>query len=387
MNNLNKIKKHSIENTIGKGKIELKKQMFPDNYYSYDIHRHLRTDFHNISIEKGEKIHICCFRIVKSRETKIISNAFLEYLLYKYPNNNKKIENLCVFPFTKYTSGTVLSISKILTKRVFNKIYNPLGYIKNTDGIFLFLNIEFISVLVNRIDKSVSYIWGLMDEICNNKKIITFPIHNSVTNLFLHNPKLIYLKDKKKKCIEIPTVVYHGDSVETISYIEGLGMRAATSRLFGPYYYFTDFKYSIRAGGWSTNYEASEMFNKLITDKNGKFNQGGIVRFALFLGNYRVILNRPNDPIYSYVKGLDNQLLSEKQREKLIKRNKGKWTKHYDSLQISNYKNINGSGYFWLNTGYITKYLNNFISLSTHLIDKNTLKVNYDPDYELYDII
>ena len=117
MNNLNKIKKHSIENTIGKEKIKLKKQMFPDNYYSYDIHRHLQTDFHNISIEKGEKIHICCFRIVKSRQNKIISNAFLEYLLYKYPNNKKTIENLCVFPFTKYKSGTLLSISKILTKK------------------------------------------------------------------------------------------------------------------------------------------------------------------------------------------------------------------------------------------------------------------------------
>ena len=195
------------------------------------------------------------------------------------------------------------------------------------------------------------------------------------------------LKDKKKNCIETPTVAYHGGSVETISYIAGLGMRAATARVFGPYYYFTDFKRSIREGGWSSNYEPIEMFSKLITDKNGKFNQGGIVRFALFLGNYRVILDRPNDTIYSYVKGLYNDSLSKRKREKLIKKNKGKWTKHYDSLQISNYKTNSGVGYFRLHTEYVTKYFNNFISLSTHIIDKNTLKVNYDPDYELYDII
>ena len=40
-----------------------------------------------------------------------------------------------------------------------------------------------------------------------------------------------------------------------------------------------------------------------------------------------------------------------------------------------------------MNTGYITKHFNNFMSLSIHLIDKETLKINYDPDYELYDII
>ena len=56
------------------------------------------------------------------------------------------------------------------------------------------------------------------------------------------------------------------------------------------------------------------MFGKLITDTNGKFNQGGIVRFALFLGNYRVILNRPSDPIYSYVKGLYDDSLSKKKK-------------------------------------------------------------------------
>ena len=182
-------------------------------------------------------------------------------------------------------------------------------------------------------------------------------------------------------------MVYHGGSQEIISYVANLGMRAASVRLFGPYYYFTDFKNSIRAGGWSSNYEKIEMFGKLITDSNGKFNQGGIVRFALFLGNYRVILNRPNDPIYSYVKGLHDESLSKKKKEKLIKKNKGKWTSKYDSLQISNYKNMKGSGYFLHNTEYITKQYDNYISLSIHLIDKNTLKGNYDPDYELYDIL
>tara|TARA_B100000900_G_scaffold416238_1_gene450434 strand:+ start:4496 stop:5647 length:1152 start_codon:yes stop_codon:yes gene_type:complete len=362
-------------------------KLYTNNYYSYNIDRHMKTDYHNISIEKGEKIHICCFDIVKSQSNKVISKPFLRYLLYKYPDDKKSIGNLCVFPFTKYKSGEILQIGKSLMKKIFNKNQNPLGYIKNSDGVFLFYNIEFESVVVKMIDKTDSYIWSLIDEICNIKKIITFPVHNSVTKLFLENPKLIYLKDKNKKCIEVPTVVYHGGSQEIISYIANLGMRAATVRLFGPYYYFTDFKNSIRAGGWSSNYEKIEMFGKLITDTNGKFNQGGIVRFALFLGNYRVILNRPSDPIYSYVKGLHDESLSKKKKDKLIKKNKGKWTSKYDSLQISNYKNMKGSGYFLHNTEYVTKQYDNYISLSIHLIDKKTLKGNYDPDYDFYDIL
>ena len=86
--------------------IEKKKELnsgklYTNNYYSYNIDRHIKTDYHNIILEKGEKIHICCFDIVKSRSNKIISKPFLRYLLYKYPDNKKSISNLCVFPFYK----------------------------------------------------------------------------------------------------------------------------------------------------------------------------------------------------------------------------------------------------------------------------------------------
>lgn len=384
---MNKIKKHKIEDTIARN--EKTKQIYPDNYYSYDIHRHLQTNFYDVKVDEDENIYACCFRIVKSRANKIISNPFLQYLLYKYPNNKKSIKNLCVFPFMKSNGKDLITVSKLIINKIFDKIYNPVGYIKNDDGIFLFYHIDFDNVLVKTINKSVNYIWGLIDEICNLKKIVTFPIHYSVTNLFLYNPKLIYLKDKNKKCIEVPTTAYIGDTEELLNYIATLGIKSSAVRTFGPYYYLTDFKTAIREGGWSSNYEKRTIFNKGITDKNGKYNQGGIVRFALFLGNYRVILDRPTDTIYSYVRLLDRYSLNnaDKKKERLIKKNKGKWTKNYDSLQISNYKNAKGSGYFWLNTGYITKHFNNFMSLSIHLIDKETLKINYDPDYELYDII
>ena len=363
-------------------------KFLPDNYYSYDINKHLKTDFHNIQLKKNEHLHFCYFMIAESKPNKIIANPFLLYLLYKYPCTQKECKNLCVFPFLKYQSGEINELAKKHTHKIFNEFLKPIGYIKNRDGTFLFYNIHFTKIVVenNVLQKKSYYLWTTIDEICNRRKILTFPIHKSVSFLFYKNPKLIYLKNKNKKCIETPTIAYVGASYELLNYISTLGIKSSAVRTFGPYYYFTDFKRAIRSGAWSSNYEKSIIFNKSITDENGKYIQGGIVRFALFLGNNRVILDRKQDDVNNYIKLItEDDKLSDNQKKEL-KKNKGKWTKSYDSLIISNYKNKNTSGYFWPGSGYILKSFNFFTSLSTHIIDKSTLKPNWDPDYDYYNI-
>ena len=62
--------------------------------------------------------------------------------------------------------------SEIL-KTLFDKPYSHEGYIENKNGIFIFYNIEFKSVLIlpeilN--DNNPHYVWCLIDEICNQKK-------------------------------------------------------------------------------------------------------------------------------------------------------------------------------------------------------------------------
>ena len=128
------------------------------------------------------------------------------------------------------------------------------------------------------------------------------------------------------------------------------------------------------------------VFGKSISDADGKYLQGGIFRFALFLGNQKIILNRKSDPILKNVIAYNTLDKNFKKNIKKIKKSKVKWTNTYDSLVISNFKNIKKNGFFWANTGYILKKFNNFTSLSIHLIDKNTLKPNWDIDYELYNI-
>ena len=98
------------------------------------------------------------------------------------PPKDKQVPNSMavsqIFPFIKYENGEILDICKKMVKTLFDKIYSPLGYIQNQNGIFLFYNIEFISILVRSttLMKKPHYVWGLIDEICNHRKYITFPI-------------------------------------------------------------------------------------------------------------------------------------------------------------------------------------------------------------------
>ena len=362
------------------------KKYLPDNYYTYDIHRHLKTDFHNLSPKKNTHINICCFKIIESRPNKIIQHPFLQYLLYKYPQTYK-IQNLSTFPLVNYNkTKDILPNANKLVNNITNQNIKHEGYILNKNGLYIFYHLQNYEFKLDIIKKNNQFWWTLIDEICNHKKCITFPIHKSVTDIFLYNPKLIYLKDKKKLCIEVPSVAYMADSQELLNYIATMGIKASAVRIFGPYYYFHDFKSAVRFAAWSSNYEKRQVFNKPITDENGQYNQGGFVRFAIFLGNYRVVLDRKTDPILPYVKAYDDVKQPEKKLIDKFKKGKGKWANKYDSIIISNFKNKKRNGYFMNGTNYVLKKFNAFTSLSIHLLDKNTIKPNWDNDYEGYDI-
>ena len=108
----------------------------------------------------------------------------------------------------------------------------------------------------------------------------------------------------------------------------------------------------------------------------------GFVRFALFTNNPRVVLYRPTDPFFDYIKKLDTSKDYNK-----TKLSKIKWAKNYDSIIISNFKYKNLSGYFQTNTMFVQKSFDSFTALSYHLIDKKSLKPNWDPFYDNYQIL
>ena len=160
-----------------------------------------------------------------------------------------------------------------------------------------------------------------------------------------------------------------------------MGIKASSSRTFGAYYYFQNYKNAFR-GSWSSNYKKREIQNKIITNDDGLLKCPGFVRFAIFTGNPRVPLYRVTDPIYDYIKILDT---TQSNKQKNIA--KIKWAKKYDSIIISNFKYKNIEGYFQTNSQIIIKSFEAFTSLSYHYIDKKTLKPVWDPFFDEYSII
>lgn len=371
---------NTMKNEVISIKYNKKDDFYPDNYYKYNLNGVLNNDFSQLKTSPQTFVYACCFRVIESKPNKIIQNPFLEYMLFKYPASNSSHSNLCIFPFRILGKDTIQKVSKKLLDDLHYKNADCLGYIQNSKGVFLFYEIPYKKYTVNLHKKNTQLWWTTIHEICNSKCILNFPIHNSVTHLFFTNNKLIYLKNKNNVNIQIPTIGYYTESKELLPFISVMGIKSSSSRTFGAFYYFQNYKNAFR-GSWSSNYKKREIQNKIITDDNGLLKCPGFVRFAIFVGKPRVALYRPTDPFYDYIKLLDTTQPTKKNIAKI------KWAKKYDSIIISNFKYKNIDGYFQTNTQYIIKSFESFTSLSYHFIDKKTLKPVWDPFFDGYSII
>ena len=378
-----------LKNLAKQKKSKTKQTEQIEEYYSYDIQNCIKTDIHNISIEDNTHINFCIFRIIESTKYKPIKYPYLQYLLYKYPTSKKKESDLCVFPFVTYTNNdNIKNIGKKFMKKIFNKQYNCLGYIIKNNEVYLFYNIDFNlsqkgwggdKFLIKR---NMKFWWCILDEICNKKQLLNFPIHYSVSEIFLKHPCLIYLKNKQKEDLELPITTYIGEYLDIIPFFAIIGLKTSINSMWGPYYLFNNYSESFRNACWSQNYKHRKIKNKKITDEDGKYKKGGIIRYALFLGKSRTILELLNDNYYKDVIFNKTKLIPKSHEKKLS----GKWSKKYDSLFLNNLLK-NKNDYFNLNPIILSKNLLNFSAMSIHEVDMSSTKTNWDPLYEGYKIL
>ena len=364
--------------------------------YSYDISSKINSNLNSIIPNKDLiNIHICIYNNTFDSTSHNIIKPFLRYLLFKYPKSNNKFSDLLTFPFIPFKHSTHNSSSKIvnsankLASKILNYNIKSIGYIIQNNSLFLFYNHNFPEIAGDTITLRNSQLWWtLIDEICNKKYVLNFPIHNSIIELFLLHPFLIYLKDNKNNNIEIPVVAFLGQPSELTPFTSAFGIKAASYRNFGPYYYITDYNSAIKEGSWTSNYLQRDLFNNKISDINGKYHNGSIIRFAVFFGNFRTILYRPTDPFYSYFHSLDNKY---KFSEKTFKNNmdkvtnfKSQWPNFYDALLLQNIKYKTLSGHYNFGSQYIIKRFDQLINLTVHNIDKSSLKSIWVPNYNKY---
>lgn len=161
----------------------------------------------------------------------------------------------------------------------------------------------------------------LIDEIVNTRSYFDFVISESISLYFQSNPSLVYLLDDTGRKYETPIAGYVYSSTSQMGFDYTFGIRKSNSlSLMGPYYYFTDYLNAKQTALQSAD-------------------NGGIIRFAIFMESMLVKLNYPTDPIdVSNIKmeRLEDDTL-ERKYECLTMRisdHCGKWAEKYDSVFV-----------------------------------------------------
>ena len=342
--------------------------------FNYPILDTINTDFKQVS-QTYNKVTICPYFVTTCKNRSGVYKPYIQYLLYKYPSEDKKYGNLLVFPFTivRPNINVQVTADKLLKSVIKTKIA-PKGFIQDNNTIFVFYDLssvdEYSSIpraeqqWLKLIKQSNNLWWVLIDEICNHRKSLNFPIHKSVTNLFYNNPILIYLKQNMKN-IDIPIVAYYGNYYKFLPIISSLGQKptAWPNLEFGPYFYFTSYTGAFRYAGWTSNYQQRNVYDRDISDEDGKLTKGGIIRFAVFMEKTDVLLDVRKNIIQKYINDTENE-----------------WAKRFNSLYIGKVPRVNNSVWY-INPKLVVKKFEQQLPLSMHLVDMNSLKSTWDPLY------
>jgi len=363
-----KLTNNVSEKGIGKKMIIIKAPLIKPNTYP-KINRYgndiLNSDFSKIYADNIELLVICIYRINTIKNNYSTSHPYLEYLLYKYPSTVEKqsLKNTCIFPFVKCDKNkSIHSQANKLCHKITNAKINSNGFLEKNNNIYVFYEIsddQYKNINIEYIDSKTELWWTLIDEICNHQKILTFPIHKSVFELFYKNPQLIFLRDSNKKKIDIPIVGYIGGYENLLpTIVLSIDTEYSCHDILG------SFNHAVREGGWSRDFKDEMIDDTKITGKNGKYKKGGIVRFAVFTQKSDSLINIKNN-LSEFKKKLNN------------------WESNYDSLLIGTIKT--NDAYFNVNPYFNIKSFSQKTPLSVHLLDMKTLK-KWDPFSKVYKI-
>jgi hypothetical protein len=232
----------------------------------------------------------------------------------------------------------------------------------------------------------------LTTEIVNDRHVCNFEIDEKVSIFFTENSDFCFLQDKSENYI-LPIVGYVGKHFKKINFTHVFGnSKKEESAIFGNYYYFTDYHNAIKQGGWSPDGKP-EYFNSykfLLTENEfGKYKKGGIVRFALFLDNMKLIENLQCDPYdKSEIKQqrlIDTNLDTNYERLTMrITDYDGKWAEEYDSVYLTSNVELDNEEKIKNTPVIVIKDYNQQVPLSYHYIDKKLLKDQFCENTNYY---
>lgn len=349
--------------TNEKNKMEFE-SMNPIKYYYYPI-EFLSKDIQNVS--SGIKVNMCIFTVNVE-----ISKPFIMYLL-----NNKKDGFTWPYFISKKNVKSECE-DKLINLQILNDVEFS-GYMEKNNELYIFYK------LVDNFDysqniKSTTPFWFVtMFEILYSRKVMYFNINSDVYNLFIKERRLQYLLDKNNLYYQIPLIMYNGAPSHKLDfYLQAGLLKASVSASQGPYYYFANYMRAAKFAGWNVmgGYKEQELGGELITDNEyGRYIRGGVIRFIVYPGKIKAVLNRPWD---EKNKQNDKKQMSEEKMK--VYDTKGSWVSDYDSVLLGP---INVDNKILHNgTSLTVKSYYQYKSLSYHYLDKKTIPDQYTPDID-----
>jgi hypothetical protein len=358
------------------------------NYYNYKALDRLEQNIDNYLKENMvSNVEICGFEIDNSGGAPFIKYLLEKDLLFNsmiFPteslnNNDMSSEGLIVF--------TKIKLFSLLRLANYNEYISKIefkGFYVLDDSVKIFYDVTECKLNLDDIYKSSPVWFCLIDEIVNHRHILNYVFDDEVTNFFENNHEFCFLRDDSNIIYEVPILAYTGSKGSMLNFTHVFGVSCKDKNsILGPYFYFTDFKNAVREGCWNAENKAEKKKGILITDnEHGRYVNGGVVRFALFLGKTKTIENLQNDDndMSLVKKERLNDVTLNQNIEVLTMRisdHDGKWTENYDSAFIGDIVLDNGE--HLKNTPiFVVKNYNQQIPLSYHYINKVTLKEKYD---------
>ena len=316
-------------------------------------------------VNKGDDIKICLYSI-SMKEDGENHKPFLEFLLYR---EKTKLS----LPVIKYSSNSPSNLCISVLKKMFSSD-SSINYMGYMDDILFFEMRQLYKYPPHK--KSDELLWFVnVDEIINYKKSLHFDIDINITDLFLRNSELIYLVDEENNTLETPVTAYYGKSMNKIKPVSIFGVdKANYDASLGPFYYFGTITRALRYSCWTADYKERKIHKTSISDKNGKYNDGGLVKFVIFIGSVNMTIRRKNEKKSGFEKTIKNirensyggfDTMSEK--DKL-------WVDNFDTIIIDRTTNLE-------ECQYVLRDMDNQVPLTYYTI--NTSNVERDKLHEI----
>ena len=226
------------------------------------------------------------------------------------------------------------------------------------DKYYGLIDLSCIDINFLHLSRKTTCWFVLPTEIINTKSVCNIPISQSVVNLFTFEiPELSILRHPELNYVYTsPDAVYTGSDYKKSEFQVIFGPEKTPIFTMGvPYYpFYNSFVYAVSAGGWMQNGDKN---TNLVDNKYGRYVCGGITRYAVFM---KKMVNL----IYNEVK---------------------------DQKDVFNYTNADTIVVQYATTdaknNVFVKCFEQFIPLSYHMLDKNTLGDQYDANADNYRIV